>query len=303
MTFHQPTTHDQSGSINVRFPAFIGRGLIGCGLSADEVRCKPDTCSLEVAADCLPTSFLDTTQPSPSSLIPTAAKCCESDSQEQGSSKAMSDPWTSRRTWLESMRYALDSLVRIYPLPVKEQDLTENGQDFTGKSFVQLTLFDLPGCSLKIVRASEQEDEQPSSQTLWRVDIPGETEPLPLLMSERHTGEADGSYSRRFPTPTVCGNYNRKGASATSGDGLATFVAKYPTPLASDWKSHSPARNATNSRPLREVIGASDGGPLNPEFVEWLMGWPIGHTELSASGMAKFRYKWRQRGASLEGSE
>jgi hypothetical protein len=49
-----------------------------------------------------------------------------------------------------------------------------------------------------------------------------------------------------WPTPTVCGNYNRKGASATSGDGLATVV----------------------------------GGKLNPTWVEWLMGWPLGWTDL-----------------------
>jgi len=41
----------------------------------------------------------------------------------------------------------------------------------------------------------------------------------------------------RWPTPTVCGNYNRKGASATSGDGLATAVQKWPTPIARDSRS------------------------------------------------------------------
>jgi hypothetical protein len=39
-----------------------------------------------------------------------------------------------------------------------------------------------------------------------------------------------------IPTPTVCGNYNRKGASKASGDGLATWAAKFPTPNARDWK-------------------------------------------------------------------
>lgn len=43
-----------------------------------------------------------------------------------------------------------------------------------------------------------------------------------------------------LPTLTVCGNYNRKGASETSGDGLATAI----------------------------------GGPLNPEWLEWFMGFP-----------------------------
>jgi hypothetical protein len=49
-----------------------------------------------------------------------------------------------------------------------------------------------------------------------------------------------------WATPTVCGNYNRKGASKNSGDGLATQA----------------------------------GGSLNPTWVEWLMGWPLGWTDL-----------------------
>jgi hypothetical protein len=69
-----------------------------------------------------------------------------------------------------------------------------------------------------------------------------------------------------WPTPTVCGNYNRKGASATSGDGLATWVReRVPTPTTQD--------------------AANNGGPsqsertLNPDWVEWLMGWPVGWTD------------------------
>jgi hypothetical protein len=41
-----------------------------------------------------------------------------------------------------------------------------------------------------------------------------------------------------WPTPTVCGNHNRKGASATSGDGPATAVKAWPTPSASDDRDH-----------------------------------------------------------------
>jgi len=32
----------------------------------------------------------------------------------------------------------------------------------------------------------------------------------------------------QWPTPTICGNYNRKGASKTSGDGLHTAVMQWP---------------------------------------------------------------------------
>lgn len=115
-----------------------------------------------------------------------------------------------------------------------------------------------------------------------------------------------------WPTPTINGNYNRKGASATSGDGLATAVQMWPTPQARDWKG-APASLDTlplNSRPLNEAVrfrtpqardgderGPSDpqrreeqghsvslhdqiGGSLNPDWVELLMGLPKGWTDL-----------------------
>src|SRR5256885_16725080 len=40
--------------------------------------------------------------------------------------------------------------------------------------------------------------------------------------------------SLRLPTPTVFGNYNRKGASPTSGDGLSTALRRLPTPTKTD---------------------------------------------------------------------
>jgi len=32
---------------------------------------------------------------------------------------------------------------------------------------------------------------------------------------------------------------------------------------------------------------------LNPDWVEWLMGWPIGWTDSKRLGMVKFRQWWR----------
>jgi hypothetical protein len=59
----------------------------------------------------------------------------------------------------------------------------------------------------------------------------------------------------RWATPTVKGNYNRVGCSPTSGDGLATQV----------------------------------GGTLNPTWVEWLMGYPLGWTDCGASATRSSR--------------
>ncbi len=54
-----------------------------------------------------------------------------------------------------------------------------------------------------------------------------------LPQSQRLRDSIPGMLLREmWPTPTVCGNHNRKGASASSGDGLATQVKLFPTPVA-----------------------------------------------------------------------
>ena len=42
-----------------------------------------------------------------------------------------------------------------------------------------------------------------------------------------------------------------------------------------------------------ENFRTSVGGQLNPTWVEWLMGWPLGWTDLRASAMDKFQ-QWRR---------
>lgn len=102
--------------------------------------------------------------------------------------------------------------------------------------------------------------------------------------------------SGMWPTPTVNGNHNRKGASAKSGDGLATAVLA--TPQARDFRTGSTARweNPERSRNLNDQIG----GKLNPTWVEWLMGWPLGWTDLKPLAMDKFRQWLEQHGSCLE---
>ena len=98
--------------------------------------------------------------------------------------------------------------------------------------------------------------------------------------------DAKGTAPVMWPTPTVCGNYNRKGASATSGDGLATAV-KFATPLAQDWRSGK-ASQATHDK-NSPTLAMQAGGSLNPTWVEWLMGWPLGCTDLKPLATDKFQ--------------
>jgi len=180
----------------------------------------------------------------------------------------------------------------------------------------------------------------------WGIMRDGEFWELPT--PERPTS---GTESGLWPTCTVNGNYNKKGLSPKSGDGLATAVArwptiraqdgerggrgdliqavrgnenshfrmwqtpvaddavnraagkfnsrgepklsaqvKFPTPLTRDWKSGTGADHGAHSPPLSSVVG----GQLNPDWTEWLMGWPIGWTDLKPLETDKFQ-QWQQQ--------
>ena len=92
-----------------------------------------------------------------------------------------------------------------------------------------------------------------------------------------------------WPTPTVSGNNNRKGLSGKSGDGLATVARLYPTPWASDYKGTGPYGSKSHRHDVKKrnlkgvVIEPENTGSLNPAWVEWLMGFPIGWTDLEDS--------------------
>ena len=112
---------------------------------------------------------------------------------------------------------------------------------------------------------------------------------------------------KMWPTPTVCGNHNRKGASATSGGGLATAVIQsFRTPNASDgakWSNQTKAEREAKGQQVRLCHQLGAGGTLNPQWVEWLMQWPIGHTDLKPLETARCPSVQPQHGECLEGSE
>jgi hypothetical protein len=95
-----------------------------------------------------------------------------------------------------------------------------------------------------------------------------------------------------WPTPTVCGNHNRKELSATSGDGLGSAWMKYPTPTCHMSKECDAPSEANRNEPTltHQARGGDETLPtiLNPVWVEWLMGWPLGWTDLKPLETDKF---------------
>jgi hypothetical protein len=104
---------------------------------------------------------------------------------------------------------------------------------------------------------------------------------------------------------TVFGNNNRKGASAKAGNGLATTLRlglpmltrrglnggaharkKLSAITVQDSKNNG-NRSALNRN--TQPLNAQIGGPLNPEWCEWFMGWPIGWTALQPLATDRFQ--------------
>jgi hypothetical protein len=105
----------------------------------------------------------------------------------------------------------------------------------------------------------------------------------------------------RYPTPTASmvttADMEQARYAGKKGGNRPSYQdakAKWPTPYGlsgnqgqGDGEFGKAVRNSTE-----------DGGQLNPTWVEWLMGWPLGWTDCGASAMAKFREWCRSHGIS-----
>ena len=89
-----------------------------------------------------------------------------------------------------------------------------------------------------------------------------------------------------WPTPTTGDHATR---FKQGGMPLGMAVRMWPTMIARDARSFKGAARspkALGTEPLTVVVGLAEGvttGGLNPRWVEWLMGYPDGWTDLGAS--------------------
>jgi len=89
-----------------------------------------------------------------------------------------------------------------------------------------------------------------------------------------------------FHTPNTTG----LDGGSNSRKALKKRQAKWPTPRTKGMCGGSGSWDLLNKNTTVEearMMGAGNGGQLNPPWVEWLMGWPIGWTDLKPVGMDK----------------
>ena len=102
----------------------------------------------------------------------------------------------------------------------------------------------------------------------------------------------------RWPTPNRWDAQRGPDVRDRPGSGGPNLLsAVLSTPKARDWRTGMIERvEARRDAGLPVDLNDQVGGQLNPTWVEWLMGWPIGWTDLRPLAMDKFRQWLRQFG-------
>jgi hypothetical protein len=104
----------------------------------------------------------------------------------------------------------------------------------------------------------------------------------------------DASEFGLWPTPTASDTGARKKRYAQGGMPLSLAARTYPTPTANDAIKRGDLRHYPQYLVGAAQLLDSDASPLNPDWVEWLMGWPFRWTDLRPLEMDKFR-EWQQQ--------
>jgi hypothetical protein len=139
--------------------------------------------------------------------------------------------------------------------------------------------------------------EQPSLETLPKSGMTVNGKLYPLQALAPHTAETE---SLLWPTPTTQESEHPKAELTLTGRrkakngnthslNLADRVRMWPTPTASSWGSTGHRmmldlliESGEITQEDKKQMTSGNGGKLNPTWVEWLMGFPAGWTDLEA---------------------
>ena len=209
-----------------------------------------------------------------------------------------------------SMSSAGDSRVRTSAQPGKAQASTANDPGCGAKWPESLAKYDRESRSWKTRQCLLLGGLEEFSETFprWGSMHGGELfrQPSPVL---RTCGKGSGFW----PTPGAAKANNDVGL-VCSGDGLAKpnklgwAVAErmWPTPTSSmvTWGDVEQARHAGNSGTRPSYAEANQaGGQLNPNWVEWLMNWPIKWSSNDALNAENYQRWQKASTAIVQGSD
>jgi len=190
--------------------------------------------------------------------------------------------------------------------PGKAQELKEKEVDSGVRWQESLGKLNRNGSLQKTHQCLFPEDSISSSPILpkWGLMLDGEL--LEQTMSEQITKEnASGLSQETWPTPRASSAMNDKQETCLKRikkmgyEGkLEQAVTMWPTPTATEarqgYQDRTRGKKGTQKSLTTEVIDKEGGrektgGQLCPIFVEYLMGWPLGHTDLKRLEMDKYQ--------------
>ena len=199
---------------------------------------------------------------------------------------------------------------RIYPWPGAGAGSPASARDSGENSLESFAYYDPDTCSWKTCQGSLFADLAAYSATWPRSGMMRNGTCYRQLPLAPPISALVSSFSQTYPTPKATdgskGGPNQRGSKGD--ETLPSMVARlYPTPNGTDWKgamTRTPGRErtagkddlstrsarlyptptadssdncgGTNSRRSAKKRGNFIGRALNPRFVEWLMGFPIG---------------------------
>lgn len=192
-----------------------------------------------------------------------------------------------------------DSLVKT--CLQQEQTQERGGPDLKGPRVA--SGLKCSGSFLKSSRSTYSQRTPPTSEPrdldLSSKDLPTKGMMLrgvcyPLLTSVPTTSESGCGFSveNYLPTPTTMGNQLADSMMKHRGcRNLKDFLKRLPTPTAHNAKEGGYPAEGTRNTP---TLGWEVGGKIPPILTEWMMGWPIGWTDLEPLATDKFRL-WLQQ--------
>ena len=226
-------------------------------------------------------------------LMPMRDESCLPDRPMEACHDSQSGTMSARSTdghgEVTSTSSAVGSHAKTSALPVEEPGFVELDPPCGGRCTESFAKWDPSSSSWRTSQLWLTGDWTPFSDRwptsgLMQNGVCFQRQPLEL----RINAEGSGSW---LPTPTASrAGYNKSRGPNGKIQPSLDYMARHntwPTPTASDSTGGQRAASKQGGANLREALG----GPLNPTWVEWLMGWPIGWTDLEPLGTGRFQ-KW-----------
>ena len=255
--------------------------------------------SRALAEEYLEESYLDGEQSAQSSGKPIPQAYCAQDKMTDFSKVSRYGmtfaPLTESRGEELLMSYLAAFHAKTSQQEEREKESTESDLECGEKWYGSFTKYNLDSSSWRTHQCSLLGDLEEFSETWpqWGLMRNGECWELPML-AQTIRGKESGSLQKMYPTPTVAcvegGEQSDRVEETQSGGYILRKLNKPNMTYGAKLSDAILYEEKKKNKPV--------GGKLSPIWTEWLMGWPLGWTELNHSEMDKSHSVQPQHGES-----